>query len=155
MVIAGIVLAGIGGLLFAHLTILPVIHGRAALWYGREGLAATLALAGALATVWPLAVVTLPVVLLIALFVGPWIAWGARADAVASGAGVAAGMVRARFEPQDSPRTVLIGGAATLRIVPLLPGVTLMLLTGKRTPKVKLWRNVFRKQVQNHVWRVA
>ena len=94
MVFVGIVLAGVGGLLLLHLTILPVIHRRTVLWYGREGLAATLAFAGAAATVWPLAVVTLPVVVIIALCVRPWIAFGIRADAVGSGARVAAGMVR-------------------------------------------------------------
>lgn len=164
MVIAGWTLLGVGGLLFAHLTLLPVLHRRAALWYGREALAATLALCGAAATVWPVAVASVAVVLGIALWVGPWLVWGASADAVASGAKVAAGMVRARWEPhgaagepeQATPmRQVLVGGAATLRILRLLPGVTLLVLTGKRTPKVKLWRNVFRKQVQNHTWRVA
>ena len=164
MIIAGWVLLGVGLLLFAHLTILPLAHGRASLWYGREALAATLALCGAAATVWLLALVTIPLVLAVAFLLGPWIAWVIRADAVVSGAKVAAGMVRARWEPHVSAeeshenpplRKVLLGGAATVRIVPLLPGVTLLLLAGKRTPKVKLWRNVFRKQVQNHTWRVA
>lgn len=163
MAIAAAVCHTLGGLLLLHLTLLPLLHGRAVLWYGREALLATLALVAGLAlSLWatPAAVIGAAaggavLVVGVAVLAGPWLVFGASADAVASGARRAASMVRARYEADEPGRRVRIGGAATLRIVPLLPWCAVVILTGRRTPKVRLWRNVFRKQVQNHHWRVA
>lgn len=156
MDVAGGVLAGVGIVLLLHQTVLPFAHRRAALIYGREALVATLALIAAAATQWWPAVVLVLVAVGVAWFLGPWLALGIGPDAVVTAAERAAGMVRARWEPDASgARKVRIGGAATVRVLRVLPRVCLVVLTGRRTPKVRLWRNVFRKNVQNNTLRVA
>lgn len=68
----------------------------------------------------------------------------------------AASMVRVRFEPDPhSTRRVRVGDAVTLQAFALGSRMTLLTLTGTRTPKVKLWRNVFRKQATNVNLRVS
>ena len=155
MMLLTALLAGLSGLLLAHMTILPLTHSRAILWRGPELLIATLALVGAMAIhVWWLAGLSLPVVA-VALTWRPWVAWGMNADAVVAAAGRSATMVRARYEPYEDARGALVAGVAHVRCTRLAGPVTVVVTSGTVTPKVKLWRNVFRKSVQNHVWRVA
>jgi hypothetical protein len=175
MDVAGGILAVLAAVLLLHRTVLPLIHGRAALWFGRQAFATTLSLIAAIATQWWPAVFLLVAAIVVAVVWGPWIAWGVSADAVAGAAKRSAEMVRARFEPAGvSPGAepggvepggvepgdagafrALVGGAATVRVFGLVSGVTVVVLTGRRTPKVKLWRNLFRKQILNHSWRVG
>ena len=137
------------------MTILPLLHLRAVLWRGPELLIATLALVGAMATqAWVLAGFALPVAI-VAWQWRPWWIWGMRADAVFAAASRSAGMVRARYEPQADARAAVVGGATKVRCVGIAGIATLVVTTGQPTPKVNLWRNVFRKAVQNHLWRVA
>ncbi len=137
------------------MTILPLMHSRAVLWRGPELLIATLALVGAMAPqAWMLASFAIPIAA-VAWWLRPWLVWGMRADAVFAAAARSAAMVRARYEPRAEPRAALVGGAAHVTCVGVAGVVTVVVTTGRLTPKVKLWRNLFRKSVQNHVWRVA
>lgn len=137
------------------MTILPLLHSRTVLWRGPELLIATLALVGAMATqAWVLAALAIPVAV-VAWRWRPWWVWGMRADAVRSVAARSAGMVRARYEPLAHPQVTLVGGAAHVRCVDVARVATMVVASGRLTPKVKVWRNLFRKSVQNHVWRVA
>lgn len=137
------------------MTILPVLHSRAILWRGLELLIATLALVGAAAMqLWICGVLAIPVAL-VAWRWRPWWVWGMSADAVLAAAARSAGMVRARYEPRADARSAVVGGATRLRCLRLAGLVTIVVAEGQLTPKVKLWRNVFRKSVQNHTRRVA
>lgn len=155
MVLIATLLVCLGVVLLAHMTILPLLHSRAVLWRGPELLIATLALVGAIATqAWGLAALVVPVAV-VALRWRPWWVWGMTADAVVAASARSAGMVRARYEPQAHPHAALVGGAAQVRCVGVAGVATVVVATGSLSPKVKLWRNLFRKSVQNHVWRVA
>ena len=155
MVLITTLLVCLGGLLFAHMTILPLLHSRAVLWRGPELLIATLALVGAMAAqAWVLVGLAIPVAV-VAWKWRPWCVWGMATDAVFAASSRAAGMVRARYEPHAGPRAAVVGGATHVRCVGIARVATVVVATGRLTPKIKLWRNVFRKSVQNHVWRVA
>lgn len=118
---------------------------------------ATIALSGAfVAFWWPVALVMTVIILVVAFTLGPWVVWGVSADQAVMLAKRGASMVRARFTTDEHfPRRARVGDAATLRAVRLAPRITLLTLTGRRTPKVKLWRNVFRKQAANVDLRVS
>lgn len=149
--VAGIVLGALGCALLLHVTLPAIIYRRALVWHGTEMMLATIALLGAFVPIWwPLAVALAIVTLAVALTAGPWMMWGVSADQAVALAKRASSMVRVRFEPDaNEARRVRVGDAATLRARKLGPRITLLTLTGKRTPKVKLWRKVFRKQAEN------
>ena len=154
--IVGISLGVLGCVLLLHVTLPPMLHRRALVWRGTEMMLATIALLAAVVTQWWPGVVVIPVILVIAFLLGPWVVWGVGADRTLTLAKRAASMVRVRFEPdpQDA-RRVRVGNAVTLRAFAMGPRITLLILTGTRTPKVKLWRNVFRKQAANVDLRVS
>lgn len=149
-------LAVLGLALLLHVTLPPALRRRAIVWRGAETMVATLALLAAVATQWWPAVGIVLAAFAVAQVWAPWLVWGVPAAECLVLARRSASMVRARCEPVPGhPRRLRIGDAATLRALALGPRVTLLVLTGTRTPKVRLWRNVLRKQAANQSVRVA
>lgn len=154
--VAGISLGALGCVLLLHVTLPPMLHRRALVWRGTEMMLATIALIGAIATQWWLVAAVIPLIVAIAFLLGPWVIWGVGADQTIALAKRGASMVRVRFEPDpQNARRVRIGDAVALRAFGMGSRVTLLIFTGTRTPKVKLWRNVFRKQAANVDLRVS
>src|SRR5690554_2384389 len=135
--IAGILLGALGCVLLLHVTLPPLLHRRALVWHGTEMMLATIALSGALATQWWPVAAAIPAIVAVAFLLGPWVVWGVDADKTIALAKRGASMVRVRFEPDPKdPRRVRVGDAVALRAYSVGSRITVLTLTGTRTPKV-------------------
>lgn len=154
MFIVSIVALGVLLLVVAHTVVVPLGKRRAVLIRGVEGAAIGVLVIVAVAGISPWALIMLPLYGGAVWLWRPWLVLGIRRGATERAVGTAASMTRVKRRDVAAGRWIL-GDASTLRVVPLLAVVQLLVLrrhtaTETAAKKLSLFRNVLRKTIQNY-----